>query len=382
MRVAVFVAEMAYLIKKGNRWHARWRGENGQWRQKATGCRVNPAPAEKARGITAKKLRALAETVAIQLEAREVGRIGVARALEAVRSAGDALGFSEAQVPTFRSFLRSLSWAATTEQVILRVASKFGLDLEKAIDKFSPAEMRAFFRLMSESMRETTLRQRFNLIKSLFSAAVKKGWIRESPCEGIEVPKSPKMMKREVFSREDVAKLMTLPGEWPDAVRVCLLLGGQRLGDIVNLRWASVDFNAHEIDFVTQKTGRDMRKLMLPQLEEILRRRQGEDEVFVFPALHSRARLCSTDFSMLVAKLGIGDKLEGIRGRSRGRRTKTFHCLRATAVTWLLEAGVPPEMVRHIVGHSTEQVEREHYFRPTQEKEQQALEKLAADLEL
>lgn len=168
MRVAVFVAKMAYLIKKGNRWHARWRGENGQWRQKATGCRVNPAPAEKARGITAKKLRALAETVAIQLEAREVGRIGVARALEAVRSAGDALGFSEAQVPTFRAFLRSLSWAATTEQVILRVASKGGLDLEKAIDKFSPAEMRAFFRLMSESMRETTLRQRFNLIKSLF----------------------------------------------------------------------------------------------------------------------------------------------------------------------------------------------------------------------
>lgn len=369
---------MAYIIKKGNRWHARWRGENGQWKQKATGCRVNPSPAEKARGISAKKLRALAETVAIQLEARELGRIGVARALEAVRSAGDALGFANAKVPTFRELLRSLSWSPTTEASIMCLARKFELDVDKGIDKFLPAELRAFFVRMSGSLRETTLRQRFNLVKTLFAAAIKKGWIRDSPCEGIEVPKAPKMMKREVFSREDVSKLMTLPGEWPDAVRVCLLLGGQRLGDIVNLRWDSIDFEAHEIEFVTQKTGRDMRKLMLPQLEELLRRRKGDDKVFVFPVLHSRARLCSTDFSAMVEKLGIGEKAEGVRGR----RTKTFHCLRATAVTWLLEAGVPPEMVRHIVGHSTEQVEREHYFRPTQEKEQQALEKLAAELKL
>lgn len=46
---------------------------------------------------------------------------------------------------------------------------------------------------------------------------------------------------------------------------------------------------------------------------------------------------------------------------------KTFHSLRSTATTFLLDLGTPAEMVRFIVGHDDPEIERRHYLKPSAE---------------
>ena len=72
----------------------------------------------------------------------------------------------------------------------------------------------------------------------------------------------------------------------------------------------------------------------------------------------------SLEFTGLLKKHGIisAGERKG-KGDKRVLSEKSFHSLRATAVTILRLAGVPADLCRFIVGHDSEEIERV-YFRP------------------
>jgi integrase len=196
--------------------------------------------------------------------------------------------------------------------------------------------------------------------------------------------------EREPFTREELQILLEkTTGEWPDMVAVCLLLGGARLGELARLKWSHCDFDANLVVIRTRKTNRGMTKPMILPLKKILQRRREAGEKwseYVFPFAKMRvdqaagdSSKLSTDFSNLVQELGIKCELrpeENAPKNARKWNPKTFHSLRTTATTFLLDVGCPAELVRHIVGHDDAEIERRHYYRPTGETQQNYIQKI------
>lgn len=75
----------------------------------------------------------------------------------------------------------------------------------------------------------------------------------------------------------------------------------------------------------------------------------------------------------------VEDASEEVKGDRHKLASKSFHSLRATAVTVLRLAGVPADLCRYIVGHDSEEIERV-YFRPDSAHVQEAMSKIADGL--
>ena len=90
----------------------------------------------------------------------------------------------------------------------------------------------------------------------------------------------------------------------------------------------------------------------------------------------------SLEFTGLLKKHGIisAGERKG-KGDKRVLSEKSFHSLRATAVTILRLAGVPADLCRFIVGHDSEEIERV-YFRPDSQDVVHAIEEISSKIVL
>ena len=156
---------------------------------------------------------------------------------------------------------------------------------------------------------------------------------------------------------------------------------GLRLGDVVTLRWADIDFGRRVIDRDTRKTG--MR--VIPPLSERLavaleewRATATDRSEFVFPAAVARLRAdgntdnLSREMSALFARAGISTHETDAAGKRHVMAS--FHSLRHTFVSRLMERGVNPYYVQRAAGHSTMAMTA-HYDHTAAEEIRRALEK-------
>ena len=133
---------------------------------------------------------------------------------------------------------------------------------------------------------------------------------------------------------------------------------GLRLGDIVNLRWASIDMERREIAIRrTRKTGAPIALPLVPELyDELLEAFSARSCEWVLPHTHARAvpEICRS-----IARVF---RRAGIKMREEGEKTPTasFHSLRHTFVTRLMRRGISPALIQAAVGHSTMMM-TEHY---------------------
>ena len=139
-----------------------------------------------------------------------------------------------------------------------------------------------------------------------------------------------------------------------------MLLGttGLRIGEALGLRWSDVDLIARRLQvrralqrqrgrglvFVEPKSVTSRRGVELPQLAIAALRlhRLRVDGELVFPNRHGEPMEPGT----------VSDALKVALDRARLPRIRV-HDLRHTTATVLLEAGVHPKLVQHLLGHST-----------------------------
>lgn len=145
-------------------------------------------------------------------------------------------------------------------------------------------------------------------------------------------------------------------------IRILLALdAGLRLGDVVTLKWSEIDFERRIITRDTRKTGSKVIPPLSERLAESLRARKTasnvKDEEYVFPRDVARLRAgtktdkISREMSELFAKVGI--KTHEIDASGKKHTLASFHSLRHTFVSRLMERGVNPYYVQRAVGHST-----------------------------
>ncbi len=238
------------------------------------------------------------------------------------------------------------------------------------------ADIREWVIARRAEVRFNTVRKDLSAISSAFLWAVDAEIITSNPCSGAKIPPDTKDEKviHEAFTLEEIRLLIEkLPEEWSSAVRCCIGTYGQRLGDILALRWEQFDWEKRVVRITTGKTANSLIQPMRDDFYAWAYARYeagqcagGDAAVWVHPRLHLHTNP-SQEFTNLVRLHGIGLIGKDAGGNRRTWHSKTFHSLRASVATMLHAAGVSQIMAMRLVGHESAAI-HSVYVRPTGEQ--------------
>lgn len=393
---------MAGIIKRGNKWIAVVRSLDGKELRKTTGIDVVPKAlmpgANKRAGMAQNEARA--RLVAEEME-KEV-RYGVfdlekVKAIAGESAAALKAGRNGVSVGKFLlgwlESRRNRRGAVERDGVAVRRFLDFlGDGRNMVLTAVNKGMAKSFVERELERVSVGTVIRYVSTLSGAFNVAVDREFIPRNPFRGAMPSKADHQAEKQLrgaFTLDEVKTILDrFPGEWPDMVRVCLYTGGQRLGDIATLKWSQIDLEHCFLFMTTEKTRRRMNKPIIEPLRDVLERRLAcRVNEFVFPLAamkHAqaggRSDKLSTDFTSLLRRHGIvEDTPEDVKGDRHKLASKSFHSLRATAVTVLRLAGVPADLCRYIVGHDSEEIERV-YFRPDAADVQDAMSRIADGL--
>lgn len=364
---------------------------------------VAPTPADGC--MTARALKKLAQTTADAMEAGDKQLVSQQAALAAVRAAYGACEKEE----TLKGWAHK--WLATQREkrsfpvckkAITRFLSLLPEAAELPLRAVTPAMVDDWGRRLLDEVSGSTVDRDAAEVSAMFNRAVAERIIETNPARGFRLPSwaRAERMERQIFSVEQLQVIFTqFPGEWPDMVAVTLLLGGLRLGEVATLKWEQVRWDDGLVVLTAKKTNRGMSKPLIPALAKILERRKSAGLMggagYVFPYAAARVAQAggkstklSIEFGKLLEEHGLRkskkERVEAGETRRAGvmQAALSFHSLRGNAVTFLLDGGVPPEMVRLIVGHDSPEIERIHYYKPSRERQAEAMTALGLSLGL
>jgi integrase len=148
------------------------------------------------------------------------------------------------------------------------------------------------------------------VIRMVLKGAVAKGWISHNPAAHVKVLPTEAGSRRQ-FTIPEIKRILVAcdeDKEWRGLV-LFALYSGQRFGDLVRLRWRSLDLETSEIVLRTQKTGRLIVLPLLKPLCDFLVDYPATDDPdgLVFPRLGSTKRIStlSNSFREILAHAGL-----------------------------------------------------------------------------
>ncbi|MGN0869453.1 MAG: tyrosine-type recombinase/integrase [Akkermansia sp.] len=235
------------------------------------------------------------------------------------------------------------------------------------------ADIREWIIRRRSEVRCNTVKKDLSAISSAFAWATDADIMPNNPCTGAKIPPDTKDEKviHEAFSLDEIRLLIDkLPDEWSSAVRCCIGTYGQRLGDILALRWEQFDWEERTVTLTTGKTANTLIQPMRQDFYDWASERYhnalaigGDAAIWVHPRLHLHSNP-SGEFTQLVRYHGIGLVGKNAGGNRRTWHSKTFHSLRASVATLLHAAGVSQVMAMRLVGHESAAI-HSVYVRPT-----------------
>lgn len=183
-------------------------------------------------------------------------------------------------------------------------------------------------------------------LSSSFNWAIRKGYLITNPCEGIKKPKIPQKMPL-FFTEEEFQTLLysIKDKDLYDLIEFASLTG-LRQSDLITLTWEQVNFKGENIILDNRSTLTKSRKvhnlpLNLRALQILTEREINKFSNFVFTYMEKPIKqdFISKKFRKLVKSAGINPKL-------------TFHSIRHSFASWLIQKGVSIYHVSKLLTHS------------------------------
>lgn len=231
-------------------------------------------------------------------------------------------------------------------------------------------------------VRHNTVRRDVSSLGYAFRDAYDSEIIDRNPFSGLKIPGDTRAEKvtRAAFEINELQYIIDkFPPEWSSAVRCSFETYGQRLGDILALRWEQFDFAAGVVHMTTGKTGavldQPMRAEFAAWARAEMERRQAKPKDLLHPTLHRLGKSASGQFGALLRAHGIGVVNAKTGGKRCNINSKTFHSIRATVVTLLQAGGVVPGMSQALLGHESQEIHN-HYNRASVEQRRGAAQVL------
>ncbi|MGA3244366.1 MAG: tyrosine-type recombinase/integrase [Bacteroidota bacterium] len=218
------------------------------------------------------------------------------------------------------------------------------------IKDYTPQMVEQFKVKRLEEVSDVKVNIDFRTLRAAFSLAVRWNLIPDNPfkkCKQLRIPE-----RRPVYLTLDEYQTLVsvIDKEWfRDIVRFAVTTM-MRLGEIVNLKWDSVDLDRsllhveNSADFRTKTRKRRILPLDKWTIELLRRKERISELVFTFPdSKRLQVGYVSSRFKKYVRKAAIRPDIH-------------FHSLRHTGATWLVQNAVPIYTVQQILGHSSIQM--------------------------
>lgn len=384
---------MAFLFKdpRSSYWQAGWKDENGK--------RIN-----RSTKITAKATqRRQAQRIADEFEDASKRKRAARQVREVIATLHQDITGEDLPTKTVEQYAE-LFLARKKGESAKATVNRYETDLRdfqtflgarKAEDMNSirSTDIVAYRNELHLRVAETTVSNKIKSIRAMFSAAHKEGLCMEEPTASLKLNRKGKAdgngIEKRAFTLDELRLIREeASGEWESMILFGLYTG-QRLGDLATLRWSNIDLQHDELRLNTRKTNRRIAIPLPEPLSEYLVNLPGADDpqAYIHPTLaeayEKQPSTLSNQFNKILADCGLrtatNHQSKG-KGRNQRREGKSlsFHCLRATAVTLLHDAGVPAATVEEWVGHDSAEVHKAYIKigRETLERASKALPKI------
>jgi len=207
---------------------------------------------------------------------------------------------------------------------------------QRKIEKFLNARME------ENGLSPATRNRHLTMLNAMFNKAKQWGLATENPCDGIGRLRESGARTR-FLDQNEIHALLEVASDTLTPILITALHTGMRRGEILNLKWADVDFKNSIITIQEAKSGK---KRMLPMDDTVCealsvlptRFKRG----YVFPSPVKAGQPCydfKRQFGKAVKKAGI--------------HNFRFHDLRHTFASHLVMSGVDLMTVKELLGHAT-----------------------------
>jgi integrase len=233
-----------------------------------------------------------------------------------------------------------------------------GARADRPLSALTPADIEHFRDVRTEQgLSAATVKLDLKLVRSVLNTARRQAFILHNPAEAVDLPLV-KSNERDVFTPDDVRALLKLAApDWKTATLLGYYMGA-RLGDVVSLKWSSVDLVDGVIFYIQGKTGG--KKVVVPihpDLEEhLLGIARDNPTGFLCPSLSrvntgGRSGL-SNQFTGLMTQAGI-DQRQIQSSRNHKFSQKSFHSLRHSFSSALANLGISADVRMKLTGHKS-----------------------------
>lgn len=375
---------MASVKLRNSTWYAVWY-TNGKQIVKSTNV--------KAKGDKEKKL---AQAAADAMEQAAKGNITMSAAMDALRKVSATVGF-KTKIPTVKEYLThyrptgSESHISNVKRAIKLFCDFLSTELYQPLDMLSVQTCRAFIEAQTKRVSVTTAGTYKSYLQNAIQLAVEDEIIPRNPFSLVSMKRisskdTKTAMKRLPFTVEEIQQIIKKTVyPWQQIVLLCVLTGGQRLGDIVTMRWKQVDWEKGMIVMRTLKTGKLIATPITNEIKNLLFPLYKKTEEYIFPEMAARYMRSkgspSSEFTSILKVLGI-IKEENIHTGAGNRKLsdKTFHSLRHSVVSMLrVNSSFSSDLIRETVGHDSEEVER-NYFTASLDSKRNIIDFLAQQI--
>lgn len=332
-------------------WLGRWYDAAGERVKRHIGPkRARGSSVGLTRGQAERALRKLIDS---EIGAARVERITLGEAATRYVDSREALGRSVVTIEDYRSVVR------------VHFAPFFG---QASIDRISAVDVERYMGEKRRMGRSTkSIANDISLLSSIFRHAIRRGWRTrpENPVDGVERPRVPRRSaKLQFLDQGELEALLdacrdTDVGRQDRVMYLVAGMAGLRQGELLGLRWYSVDWTAMKI-----RAGRDT--FTRGHMKEGGKTSAAGRGVPMAPRvareleLHFQRSAFTADSDLVFPNPATADPQQRSEVHRRFKRTlrraslrdeMKFHGLRHTFATRLAASGVPMVKLQEWLGH-------------------------------
>ena len=236
--------------------------------------------------------------------------------------------------------MRLRGFAARTQRSYLGWMIRLVRHVRVPADRVSEQQARGYLSELSRrGLSASTINQAISAVRFFFNEVLRRKWDLE-----IHYQRAPQRVPVTLTAEEVSRLLAAVPSLRERTAMEIAYAAGLRLGEVPNLKLTDID-SGRMIVRVNQGKGKKDRNVMLsPALLETLRSywRASRPRVWLFPSPSGKGPLNATVIQRAVAQAKV---------QARIGKPVSFHSLRHSFATHLLESGVNVRTIQALLGH-------------------------------
>lgn len=201
-----------------------------------------------------------------------------------------------------------------------------------------------------------TLKTKVNILRSFFYWVYREEIINKNPMDKIDQPQTNKR-KPEYLSHEDVEKCRAIAEGQDEMMFEVMYSTGIRVSELVNLNWQDINFDKKTIT-VTGKGNKTREIPISTRSIMLLKRERGKRD--------NGDYVVRSNFDKRMSRESIYRHMKKLGEKANTDTKVTPVILRHTFATHILEAGIPLDILKNLMGH--ENIDTTKIYATTQQR--------------